>query len=219
MEGDFGTLGYRVVRDALSRAERELIETYVLRRCQLREGAAIDGQVAGGLSLYGDPLFDSLLFRLTDTLGALAGLALLPTYSYARVYLMGAELARHTDRPSCEVSATLAVAVEPASPWPIHVGGDAAAEVHLNPGDLLLYKGCEVPHWREPFAGRACIQVFLHYVDRDGPHADHAFDVLHDPSEGRPRGLPGWEHAEDHHLRMTVYRELLAEQSAAKERS
>ena len=44
------------------------------------------------------------------------------------------------------------------------------------PGDALLYRGIELPHWREAFDGDRMAQVFLHYVDRDGPHRDWAYD-------------------------------------------
>ena len=46
----------------------------------------------------------------------------------------------------------------------------------LSPGDGLLYRGIDVFHWREPFQGNRLVQVFLHYVDRNGPHADQKFD-------------------------------------------
>jgi hypothetical protein len=40
----------------------------------------------------------------------------------------------------------------------------------------MIYKGLEVPHWREPLAGERQLQVFLHYVRQDGPHAVHRYD-------------------------------------------
>jgi hypothetical protein len=46
----------------------------------------------------------------------------------------------------------------------------------LKPGDGLLYRGTELFHWRDAYQGEALVQVFLHYVDRDGPHADQKFD-------------------------------------------
>ena len=44
--------------------------------------------------------------------------------------------------------------------WPIFVNGK---KIILKQGDILIYKGCEIEHWREPFLGEVCIQVFLHY--------------------------------------------------------
>jgi hypothetical protein len=36
-------------------------------------------------------------------------------------------------------------------------------EVNLNPGDMLVYKGNILEHWRNAFKGKDCGQVFLHY--------------------------------------------------------
>ena len=33
----------------------------------------------------------------------------------------------------------------------------------LKPGDMLVYKGMILEHWREAFIGQDCAQVFLHY--------------------------------------------------------
>jgi hypothetical protein len=58
-------------------------------------------------------------------------------------------------------------------------------EVILQPGDMVVYKGSEVEHWREPYTGKEQIQLFFHYVDANGPHAECKFDY-------RPMlGLPG----------------------------
>lgn len=52
---------------------------------------------------------------------------------------------------------------------------------------MLIYKGCELEHWREPFQGYDCGQVFMHYNDEDGPFADK------NKWDGRPMlGLPAW---------------------------
>ena len=114
------------------------------------------------------------------------GLNLVPTYSYARVYQHGAELKRHKDRPSCEISTTLNLG---GDPWPIYIdptgennvideyksihkpGAHIGVEVNLKPGDMLIYSGCELEHWRKPFEGDLCGQVFLHYNHADGRFA------------------------------------------------
>ena len=38
--------------------------------------------------------------------------------------------------------------------------------------DMLVYSGCELEHWREPFEGDVCGQVFLHYNHVNGPFAE-----------------------------------------------
>jgi PKHD-type hydroxylase len=48
--------------------------------------------------------------------------------------------------------------------------------VTQKPGDGVLYKGCEIEHYRPEFTGDEYVQVFLHYVDADGPHKDYVYD-------------------------------------------
>ena len=61
-------------------------------------------------------------------------------------------------------------------------------KVLLEVGDMLVYSGCELEHWREPFEGDICGQVFLHYNHVNGPFAEkNRFD-------GRPMlGLPSFD--------------------------
>jgi len=127
-------------------------------------------------SCYAPVVTESLLTLLRDQVAEASGLDLVPTYSYARIYWHGAEMVRHTDRPSCEISATVNISIDP-EPWAIYIGG---YPVLLYPGDMCVYPGPQVEHWREPYQGREQIQVFLHYVDRNGPNSGLAWD-------GRPQ--------------------------------
>ena len=36
-------------------------------------------------------------------------------------------------------------------------------------GDMIVYRGCEIEHWREKFEGNNHAQVFLHYNNVDNP--------------------------------------------------
>jgi hypothetical protein len=138
-------------------------------------------------------LMESLLEQLWPRVETLAGVALWPTYAYHRVYYPGAELALHRDRPSCELSASLCLGfeyhgVEPGYRWPLQMqDGGRTLDLALEPGDLVLYEGCLLPHARPRFeAGPESfhVQVFLHYVRREGRFALCKFDA-------RPRlGLP-----------------------------
>jgi len=60
-------------------------------------------------------------------------------------------------------------------------------KVDLKKGDMLVYSGCELEHWRNKFKGKEHIQVFLHYNNRKTPGAkENIFDK-------RPHlGLPSW---------------------------
>jgi hypothetical protein len=127
---------------------------------------------------YGDPAFDGLLEYLRPRIEQQSGLALYPTYSYFRLYKHGDVLKRHRDRPACEISVSLNIGQTPTDPWPIHVEGNSGSTCRalLAPGDAVLYRGIDLFHWREPYVGQQLVQVFLHYVDRYGPHADQKFD-------------------------------------------
>jgi hypothetical protein len=138
-----------------------------------------DPQAPHSHSVWGDFLTESLLESLQPKIEALAGLTLLPTYSFYRVYVPNEQLLPHKDRPSCEVSCTLCLGYDYRGKdyrWRIHMGD---ARLAMAPGDAVIYLGCEVEHWREPLlvpAGGWHAQAFLHYVRSEGPHAAHRFD-------------------------------------------
>ncbi len=140
-------------------------------------------------AIYGDHMLERLLGQLGPRLQYHTGLLLFPTYSFARIYKHGDELTAHRDRAACEISISLNLGQEPEEPWPLWLTDTQGRDVPaiLRPGDALIYRGIELTHWREPYKGRKLAQVFLHYVDRNGPHAGQIFD-------GRQSlGLPGIE--------------------------
>ena len=161
-----------------------------------------DTQIPNTYSHYADPVMETLLVKMLPVMKQHTGLELIPTYSYARAYKKGDTLHRHKDRPSCEISTTLNLG---GDPWPIFIDGTGAdsvinerqnlvkpdapkgEKVLLEVGDMLVYSGCELEHWREPFQGNICGQVFLHYNHVNGPFAEkNKFD-------GRPLlGLPSF---------------------------
>jgi hypothetical protein len=110
-------------------------------------------------------LAESLLLTKLKKMQEECGLELNPTYAFARVYTYLATLDKHTDRPSCEISVTVMIGSS-GETWPIYMDGK---EFNLNPGDAAIYLGCEVEHWREEFQGDWHNQIFLHYVDKNGP--------------------------------------------------
>jgi len=145
-----------------------------------------DPQVPNSYAKYADRVMETLLVNTIKVMQKKTGLRLVPTYSYCRLYRTGNILKRHKDRPSCEISTTLNLG---GDPWPILIdptgsdnvideyknihkpGAPKGVEVNLKPGDMLIYSGCELEHWREPFQGKLCGQVFLHYNHADGRFA------------------------------------------------
>ena len=150
---------------------------------QLKEDGKLtqDEQCPLSWSVYGDPELDAVLAKLVPNLSKQLGIELLPTYTYARIYSPGETLVKHKDRPSCEISGTLTLGFDPGSGiWPIYFGKDDDDVVgrgfEINTGDLVMYRGCELNHWRPAYKGKWQVQVFFHFVDANGPHADHAMD-------------------------------------------
>ena len=160
-----------------------------------------DEQIPDTYSQYGNIAMETLLLKCQPQMEKVTGLKLYPAYTYARIYKKGDELKRHKDRFSCEISTTMNLG---GDDWPIYLepnpkkGGvkpgvgyvsdnTKGVRVDLKPGDMLVYSGCELEHWREKFKGKECVQVFLHYNNRKTPGAkDNMFDK-------RPHlGLPSW---------------------------
>ena len=148
-----------------------------------------DQQVPNTYSHYGDLVMETLLQKVQPVMEKHTALKLCPTYSYARIYKKGDVLARHKDRYSCEISTTLNLG---GDDWPIYLEpsgrtGQAGIKVDLKPGDMLIYSGCDLEHWREEFTGKDCAQVFLHYNKKGSKLAkENEFDK-------RPfLGLPAW---------------------------
>ena len=143
-----------------------------------------DKQVPNTYSCYGDMFMETLMMKVLPIMQQRTDMNLIPCYTYTRIYKKGDILRRHSDRPSCEISTTLHLG---GDPWPIFLDPtgqktviDEYKQIHkpnapkgisidLEVGDMLVYSGCELEHWREPFEGDNCAQVFLHYNNVDGP--------------------------------------------------
>ena len=150
-------------------------------------GTWTDKQIPNTFSCYADPVMETLLMKVLPVMKQHTNLDLIPNYSYSRIYKKGDKLRRHSDRPSCEISTTLNLG---GDPWPIFIDGTGTKavinefrEIHkpnapegtkilLEVGDMLVYSGCELEHWREPLEGNVCGQVFLHYNHVNGPFAE-----------------------------------------------
>ena len=158
-------------------------------------------QIPHTYSNYSNIAMETLMLKCQPEMEKVTGLKLYPAYTYARIYKKGDILHRHKDRFSCEISTTMNLG---GDPWPIYlsphenvgvpdgknittISKAKGIKVDLKPGDMLVYSGCELEHWREKFKGKECVQVFLHYNNRKTPGSkDNMFDK-------RPHlGLPSW---------------------------
>jgi len=141
-----------------------------------------DKQVPETYSHYADIVMETLLTKVHPIMEEKTELKLIPNYSYARIYKKGDILYRHKDRFSCEISTTLNLG---GDPWTIFIEPDETKgklidgnyvsdntigiKVNLEPGDMLVYRGNILEHWRDAFEGENCGQVFLHYNDINTP--------------------------------------------------
>jgi hypothetical protein len=181
--------GYVVLKSFLPRNFINFSTNYVLKQVRLGHLRSGDLQVKNTPCAYGDPLMDTFLEKLRPQVEMATGAELFPTYSYFRVYKRGDLLEKHKDRPACEISVSINLCAESSTVWTINLeSASKEINIHLNPGDALIYLGCEIPHWREVFTGTQQAQIFLHYVDRNGKFSDWKFDK-------RPR-LSGFEGAD-----------------------
>jgi len=160
-----------------------------------------NGQIPNTYSQYANMAMETLLLKCQPDMEKATGLKLYPAYTYARIYKKGDELKRHKDRFSCEISTTMNLG---GDDWPIYLSPNEnvgapdgknitpaskakGIRVDLKPGDMLVYRGVELEHWREKFKGKECAQVFLHYNNTKTPGAKkNMFDGR------RHLGLPSW---------------------------
>ena len=168
----------------------------------------IEAQVEGSLSRYTYPKYLKVHGGIRKKLEKIIGRDLYETYYYDRYYFLGQELSKHADRDACEISVTVHISTNLKEQWPIKIKTpDIYAdkekrellslgqikEVILEPGDGMIYKGGERPHWRDRMPGTLETllaqfnqksldefyyhQIFFHYVLQDGERAHCAWDM------------------------------------------
>ena len=180
---------------------RTMFDTRYISPFTTEFGVWNDDQVPNTYSHYSDIAMETLLLAVQPVMEKQTGLKLIPTYSYARIYKKGDILHRHKDRFSCEISTTLNLG---GDKWEIFIEKDSnkgkiiegkgyvsentkGIKVDLKPGDMLVYRGNLLEHWREEFKGNDCGQVFLHYNNAATKGAkENIFD------KRKHLGLPSW---------------------------
>ena len=197
---------YTVIKQAISKDLAAFVANYFLMQKQVYDTCrqaryfspfenilgyyeGKDEQIPNTYSQYANMAMETLLLKCQPGMEKATGLKLYPAYTYARIYKKGDELKRHKDRFSCEISTTMNLA---GDNWPIYLDpsgetGKKGIKIDLEAGDMLVYSGCELEHWRKKFNGNECIQVFLHYNDcKTKGSKDNLFDK-------RPHlGLPSY---------------------------
>jgi hypothetical protein len=184
----FDKKGYEIVRNALSKDLCKFISyefnmlrdnEFINRGMDLNSvGDYVDSlEIYQSFSWYSPYCFEAASMMLHPIMERVTNKQLLPTYTYGRIYYNGASMKKHTDRPSCEYSATLCISND-SDPWEIWMEGldGVSTPVFLEEGDMCVYYGPKVPHWRDTYTGRKQIQAFMHFVDANGSFSNYKLD-------------------------------------------
>lgn len=195
----FEDQGFLIIKEAISKDLAKFCFDYINLKKTVAEKLFADREISPFTKMYGhwsdlqvpetyshysDIVMETLLQKCKPVLEKNTGLKLIENYSYMRIYKKHDTLFRHKDRPECEISCTMNLG---GDSWPIFLKKDKGKQhkVDLKPGDILIYKGCDLEHWRDVFVGKNCTQVFLHYSPKNKKGIEQTkFD-------GRPHlGLP-----------------------------
>jgi hypothetical protein len=164
--------GAFLCKDVVSKEMAHFLTHVMCRKYGIEGNSnANDGQVPNALALIHHDLFlETLHEQIWPKLEYILGEELLPTYTYARLYSNGDVLEKHTDRPACEVSITVQLGRSHNYAWPIYAG---PYRYDLSEGDGVIYKGCDIEHWRNACDGPNDYysgQAFFHFVKKNGKH-------------------------------------------------
>jgi hypothetical protein len=179
----FKNNGFVVLRNVISAPAVAVIKDYywfLMRNQKLT-------RFPTSLGKYGDDLNESLLLSYQKIVEEITELSLFPSFSFMRIYYNNSKLGKHKDRIGSEFALSIAIDYDTSEIWPLHLK-DLNGKEHalkLDRGDMVLYRGCDLEHWREAYKGQSCLQLFLFYVDAEGPMKHLRFDgrnKLGDPS-------------------------------------
>lgn len=162
---DFSQTGYFKVPNIISEAECKELVRHVACTSHVA-----DTQVINSSCMFNSYLSIKVLDKLHPIMENIVQKKLDPTYTCIRVYRTGCELKKHIDKEHCEYS--ISINLKSDIVWPLWFDG---VPIELNTGDGLIYLGHK-PHWREPLSSGSCVQMFLHYVDKNGPYRSYKFN-------------------------------------------
>ncbi|WP_375049752.1 sulfotransferase [Bradyrhizobium sp. 8-10B] len=169
LSGRFNAAGYCVVPSILGPAHTCALAGYYRRLVDSRSWELGDDQVARRHGWHNEAMARFIHHQLAAFVSAIVGQRACPSYAYVSAYQSGAELDAHVDRKQCEYTLSLVIDEQGglASSWPLHLLTDLGRQsVTLKVGDGVLFRGHDLPHWREPAPEPrlALNTLLLHYV-------------------------------------------------------
>lgn len=182
----FETEKYELIKNAVSQetckvlAEAFRINRDVIKYIFPNESHEDTLVKSNAFSWYSPIFFESLSTTIIKpAVENIVGEELWPTYSYARIYYNGAKMPRHVDRSASEYSVTMCVSVDQNHKWNIGVKTIHGENIYIDqsPGDIVIYKGNELEHWRDSYTGTEQINAFFFYVRKNGNRAELKYDT------------------------------------------
>lgn len=175
---------YILVKQALSRDVCDLLSQYALFKAAMAPQTTKSGDPLYAIHReYGDPLMETLLHQFTPLIEHATNTELWPTLSFYYTYKKGNELKKHKDRSSCQYVAGLCIGADENhlktnhQTWPLMLNSPQGPEpIELDVGDIVIFKGHDIEHWREPFTGDWFVSAIFAYVEKNGPFSYQKFD-------------------------------------------
>jgi hypothetical protein len=171
--------GYAVVKNVLNNEELEaLVSEFKSLECRCK---IVNDQSSRYMEnkflYYGYRTFERKLVEFIPKIEEIVKVKLTPTYSFGIIYHNNSLFERHIDRPCCEYTATICLKYD-TMPWILWLEppGYPPIPISLNNGDMLIFNGNEIPHWREKYNYSEHIQLLLHYVEKDGKYEKYKYD-------------------------------------------
>jgi len=161
---------YKYVKNMLSPDMVEFLTSYSLKNFDKGDDQV---PLSSGLHSRKSEIYNHIVHHLLPIMEKETNLKLKPIYSYNRIYLGGSELEKHIDREQCEISASITLKYfykDKDYKWPLCMDD---TPIVIETGDGVIYKGCEIPHWRPVFNQPIEYwhhQLFVHYIDLNGPY-------------------------------------------------
>lgn len=174
---------YHILKQAVSAHDCTLLTDYALFKEKIKPNTKKSIDPLDNVHReYGDPLLELWLEKLVPKIEHSLGCAVWPSLSFYYVYHPGNRLQAHKDRSSCQWVASLCIGADPAfkqeqKTWPLMLKMEEDnTEITLDYGDILLFKGHETEHWREPFTGQWFVSAIFAFVEQEGPYAFQKYD-------------------------------------------
>ncbi|WP_347331865.1 sulfotransferase family protein [Marinimicrobium locisalis] len=169
---DLQRTGVCKLNDVLRDPLRQALSDYYKKMIASGDWPLGDAQVERRYAWHNERTAQFLHQQLSEFVSRVAGVALKPTYSICSAYEGSAELDAHLDREQCDYTFSLLVdeqRPEHGKAWPLwFLTPQGKRSVEFGCGDGVLFRGCEIPHWRESASSEhRQLNLLFHFVRAD----------------------------------------------------